>query len=463
MSISVKAEDDIRDTLAIQEEAAKELFQVDLDHLDPALELRKKIGGIDRQTDDSQSQLPDRPIGRVPRVIPNSRIRRYRKQLITPRAAWTRVTSALVELRLERLYDHQLYGSAAFRLAPLDSYDAQFEEFCELVEMGDIDLIYEFARKHPLHVDALLVVSDFMRISSASDALELTERAVYILEKCTLATSETGVDLTAGTLRLPYDEFDNRRMHLALLRYIQFLTKNGCYRTALEYSKILWSLDPWLDPVGVRMIADLLALQSGQYDWFTTVYTGHVKREAAWLANWHFSNALMHFIRGEGQEEADGLLQRAILENPWMVPKLADACGLQIHEASWLSSFRLPSLASSDHVKSLREALAKIYAQRVGPVWKVQQNRAWLEANLGIAISCRLSSSQEASLDAIDYRPSVLEAASVWRHAMVSDLTGVQVALPTRIAPTVGHLYDPLPPEMLGDASETLSSRCHIQ
>lgn len=352
---------------------------MDLDHLDPALEMRRKIGGVDAAEKDStaeSSQLPDD----IPPAIANQimvnlkkhnrQLRRYRTQLIVPRPTWTRVTSSLVELGLERFPEHHIYGSAAFRLAPTMSYDGQFEEFAILVESGNIQLLYEFARKHPLHVDTLLVVSDFLRISSNSEASELTERALYILEKCTLATSESSVGLTMGTMRLPYDYFENRRMHLALLRHVQFLTKRGCYRTALEFSKILWSLDPLVDPLGVRMIADFLAVQSGQYAWFETVYN-EIAVEAPWLANWHFSQALMYFVRGhDGVEKATQLLQQAILSNPWMIPRLADACGLQIDEDAWRNSFDIPLLPAFDHVGALREAQAKIYAQRCGPVWK---------------------------------------------------------------------------------------------
>jgi hypothetical protein len=327
----------------LQEET--NLFAADLDHLDPAVELRRKVGGNVADTVNNTSNLPESYI--VKRMGPAfKQPRRYRKQLIVPRPAWTRVTSALVELRLERV-EHEQYGSA-FSLSPRPSYREQFEEFAMLVEAGDIQLVYDFAQRHPLHIDALLVVSDYMRMSSGSsaDASELTERAVYILEKCTMATDEVGVDLTAGTLRLPYDHFDNRRMHLALIQYIQFLTKKGCYRCGLEFSKILWSLDPLVDPVGVRLIADFLAVQSQQYEWFESAYA-LICVEVPWMAGWHFSNALQLFLRGKS--DADEALQRAIVENAWMIPRLAAACGLQVDESSWNGSFGITPRYETSH------------------------------------------------------------------------------------------------------------------
>lgn len=352
---------------------AMELFQVDLTYLDPTIELKRKVGGVELERESMHSELPDLPPAIANKVASKLKktTRRHKKQLIAPRSVWTKVTSALVELSLERIPHHVMYGSAAFRLLPNEQYKKQFEEFVLLVEMADIESIYAFARKHPLHVDALLVVSDYLRMTSTADASELTERALYILEKCCLATEEKGVDLTAGLLRLPYEEFDNRRMHLALIRYIQFLAKKGCYRTALEFCKILWSLDPLIDPLASRMISDFVVVQAGHWSWFELVYQ-EICLESPWLSNWHFSNALQQYIRGN-RMAASICLQNAIMESPWMIPKLADACGLQIDEESWQNSFSYTSSDDPDHIAPLRNAIAKIYAQRSGPMWKSQK------------------------------------------------------------------------------------------
>lgn len=436
---------------------AIDLFRVDLDYLDPSVELRRKVGGIEVEND-TTTELPDN----IPPALANRmgqlkrQPRRYKKQLIMPRTTWTKVTSALVELRLEATPEHSLYGSGAFHFVPKPSYDKQFEEFAMLVEMGDIDSIYAFVRKHPLHVDALLVVSDFLRMSSTADASELTERALYILEKCTLATQESGIDLTVGTLRLPYDDFENRRIHLALIRYIQFLTKKGCYRTGLEFCKILWSLDPLIDPVGVRLVIDFLAIQAGQFDWFEQVYE-EIIAETPWLSNWHFSNALAQFIQSTG-ERGSLELQNAITESPWMVPRLAEACGLQIDEESWRISHHLHQSPQKDHVSSLREAMAKVYAQRCGPLWRNPKHSAWLETNIGVALSSKLADPEVCKYK--DYRPELFEILPILRHTQVSDLN-VQVALPSSLGTGPNRMYDPLPPEDLFDQQP--SSRCLIQ
>lgn len=502
---------------AVREELSNSIFILDLDCLDPAVELKRKVGGIDREDDLSGSHLADayggggaaatrRLVALARQQQKRTRQHRHRGQLIVPRPLWPKVTAALVELRM-RPIQHDLYGTQhVYQLSPRESYQRQFEELRQLVELGDINLVHNFVSRYPLHVDALLVMSDYLRMAgSAPEALELTERALYILEKCTLATEDQHAAPTAslidGHLRMPYDCPENRRLHLVLARYVQFLTRKGCYRTALEYGKICWSLDPLIDPLGMRLLVDFLALQAGQYDWFNRVFV-QVDEEYPWMANWTFSEALMAFMqRGSSNSGASSSksssrssspspaaasstamanekLQTAIMTHPWMVPPLTKACGLQLDEPAWRSAFAIPLLSPHDYMSPLRDCLARIYAQRCGPLWRTPRVLAWLEAGLGMALSrvtlkadgtaaaSTTSNPSSPALTMIDYRPGVMEALPVFRHAFISDLTGVQVSLPVTISSGPVHPYDPLPPEDVVDEEEAFStgpSRCILQ
>lgn len=42
-------------------------------------------------------------------------------------------------------------------------------------------------------------------------------------------------------------------------------------RTAFEYARSLWSLDPWNDPHGALMHLDFLIIKAEQYDWFMDI------------------------------------------------------------------------------------------------------------------------------------------------------------------------------------------------
>lgn len=46
-----------------------------------------------------------------------------------------------------------------------------------------------------------------------------------------------------------------------------FVGARACYRTALEFCKLLLSLDPEGDPLGVLLAVDFYALRAQKYEW----------------------------------------------------------------------------------------------------------------------------------------------------------------------------------------------------
>jgi hypothetical protein len=93
-----------------------------------------------------------------------------------------------------------------------------------------------------------------------------------------------------GCHRLDFDRVENRPFFLALHRQLvwvvfTFLTvpccsltidsdlhRRGCTRTAFEFAKLLYSLDPWTDPHGSLLHLDGLAVKAGMHDWILEVW-----------------------------------------------------------------------------------------------------------------------------------------------------------------------------------------------
>lgn len=50
------------------------------------------------------------------------------------------------------------------------------------------------------------------------------------------------------------------------------LHRRGCTRTAFEFAKLLYSLDPWTDPHGSLLHLDGLAVKAGMHDWLLDVW-----------------------------------------------------------------------------------------------------------------------------------------------------------------------------------------------
>lgn len=541
---SIKLENDhveASDTSEEKTDLFASLLAPNVDHLDPAVELRQKLCGKGKRAsiegsrssrrtaelDEAMAQLaPHLPAHittnqvrsrfKAARSSFSSNMQKHRANinvnnasfLIPPNPKWGIINTASIGLFSQQQFPATINDSIAesshpkvYALVPTPQYDELFEEFTNIVEMGDIHLLVEFTRKHPYMVDALLIISDWIRMSSVSDASELVERSIHILEKALRFNREKSPthisippNLISGNQRLPYDEFfDNRRIHLALFRHIQFLTRKGCFRTALEMSKILWSLDPYTDPMGVRLIVDYLAIQSGELEWFeefwhcltATEISDNVdtddhccpidKLSPCIIANWYYSKALIELKKKKNVKKKDPssssfssnnniieFLVEAIKKFPWMIPKLAFACGLQLDEDNWRKAFPAEYILLSndemDHVRVMMEAMAKIYAARTGPIWKEAVACSLLEEAIGIVLSLKqndiitsqsfeCSSSVNSSSDLLHI--TIYKVLPVLRHTILSDLKDVNVVMPKSIiSPGEAiQLYDPLSPD----------------
>jgi Transcriptional repressor TCF25 len=68
--------------------------------------------------------------------------------------------------------------------------------------------------------------------------MELTiERALFSLD-CGLHPL---FNLPLGTTRLPFEYFENRCLYLAIWLHMESLGRRGCWRTALEFNKLLFA------------------------------------------------------------------------------------------------------------------------------------------------------------------------------------------------------------------------------
>ena len=66
---------------------------------------------------------------------------------------------------------------------------------------------------------------------------------------------------SGATRRLEFSEPTNRGFFTALARQMQFAGRKGCARTAFELAKLIHSLDPAADPMGMLLTIDYYALQ----------------------------------------------------------------------------------------------------------------------------------------------------------------------------------------------------------
>jgi hypothetical protein len=91
--------------------------------------------------------------------------------------------------------------------------------------------------------------------------MELLDRALFALESAWHPTFRSL--LCTGEARLPISQGHNALFLGAAARKVRALITRGCNRTALEWAKMILSLDR-MDPCGMLFFVDYCALRSRQ-------------------------------------------------------------------------------------------------------------------------------------------------------------------------------------------------------
>lgn len=114
--------------------------------------------------------------------------------------------------------------------------------------------------------------------------------------------------------------------------------QRACYRTALEFCKLLLSLSPEDDPLAVVLALDFYAIRAGEYRWLLELI-GETEacRNLSQLPNMAFGRAVAYFHLEE-LEKADELLQDSLIMFPGVLIPLLEKCSVA-PDAKTLASY----------------------------------------------------------------------------------------------------------------------------
>lgn len=316
-------------------------------------------------------------------------------------------------------------------------------KFLEAVESLNPDNIVAIINTHPYHVDALIQLSDLCRLSEDLQmAAELIERALYCLE-CAFHPS---FSFASGNCRFDYRKQENRALFIALFTHLTFVGGRACYRTALEFCKVLLSLDPEGDPLAVVLAVDFYALRAQKYDWFIQIASEwEATRNLSQLPNFAYSVAVAHFQLSAGKdvELAHHLLQNALIMFPAVLLPLLEKCGVQ--PDARVSGHSFFALAQNNQSSALTQ-LTTLYVARCYHVWKESELLPWLERNVH-AVLDRVEADdpfvKECEAKRGKRYPSL--PYNVRRHIILSDLKDVPPSFCEGYQSPVLS-FDPLPP-----------------
>ncbi|XP_041256732.1 transcription factor 25 [Onychostruthus taczanowskii] len=383
---------------------------------------------------------------------PRQRQRQYVRSmwLTAPKNTWPRYSKTGITMQL---LDTRR-GVQHFTFEHHREYQQVQFKFLDAVESMDPNNIVLLLQMNPYHVDSLLQLSDVCRMQEDQEmARDLIERALYSLE----CAFHPVFSLTSGTCRLDYRRPENRAFFLALFKHLMFLEKRGCPRTALEFCKLILSLDPENDPLCVLLLIDFLSLRAREYTFLTRLFQEwESHRNLSQLPNFAFSVPLAYFFlsqqeerpeleRSQARERAARLIQLALIMFPSVLMPLLDHCSVQ--PDARVASHPFFGLNAQISQSPALNQLTSLYVGRTHALWKDPAVMAWLEPHVHEVL--RMVDAQDALVQEAEHKRKIRYQSAprnIYRHIILSEMKEATAALPLEVTsqPVMG--FDPLPP-----------------
>ncbi|KAI9337214.1 transcriptional repressor TCF25-domain-containing protein [Obelidium mucronatum] len=418
------------------------ILDIDLKLLDADAEMRKLFGSKIMQ--EAQAEL---------RGKRNMNVRRRqlaagfdgKTYLVKPREQWPRIPSKVgISMNMlqapSKVSDpEQVPGYFEFGFSP--AYSEIQMMFQQCVNTHDPGTINNLLNAYPFHIDALL---------------QCSENALCLCLNAHSTPSSTWHLRTQSyrTLMLKIAAF-----FLALSRHIGFVSRKGCWRTCLELSKLLFSLDPE-DPLGALQMMDWFAIKAGERSWVKRCWQewGGDQGAIEGLPNWSFSIALAEFeeeidLKNENHEVSTKRLEEAMKQYPEMVPLLLTKLTLTdptVTNSSLFSANTSSGINDESIVKSTEaiRLLLQLYVDRCHHLWKEPTVLAWFRST-----ATRLAtttSSKDAELESFEQKRNSMYPVglplNVSRHIYVSDFAHLVPFLPEEARALPLNAFDPMPP-----------------
>ncbi|KAM6950557.1 ribosome quality control complex subunit TCF25 isoform 2-T2 [Lycodopsis pacificus] len=382
---------------------------------------------------------------------PRQRNRQFHRStwMTSPKDSWPRFSRPGISMTLLQSKE----GVQYFTFEHGRQYQQVQFKFLDAVESMDPNNIVALLQLNPYHIDSLLQLSDVCRIQEDQEmARDLIERALYSFE----CACHPLFSLTSGTSRLDYLRTENRAFYLALYKHMMFLEKRGCPRTALEYCKLILSLDPDADPLCMLLLIDFLTLRSREYQYLLQLHQDlEVHRNLCLLPNFAFSTALCHFHLSQQEDvdpeesekerqKADQMLQKALIMFPGVLIPLLDLCTVQPDATVSSHAFFGPK-SQIGQPPALAE-LTALYVGRTHSMWREAAVMLWLEESVKEVL--RRVDAKDPLVDDCQNKKQRYKCAprNIHRHVLLSEIKEATSSLPLEVTsqPVMG--FDPLPP-----------------
>ncbi|XP_015171519.1 PREDICTED: transcription factor 25 [Polistes dominula] len=405
------------------------ILSVQHKHLNPFNELKRIFGSKTIQAEQSKR----RNRGRTGHL--------KKTWLVSPRENWPPIGKSGLSMSIDSTMksDNALY----FVYEHDSSYKQIQLKFLEAVESSNPESLINVINTHTYHVDTLLQLAELCKLSEDLPmAVEFTERALYSLE----CAFHPLFNVVTARCRLDYRKQINRALFITIFKHLIFVGGRACYRTSLEFCKLLLALDPLQDPLAVVLFIDFYALRAREYEWFVDFCNlWDSTRNLTQLPNIAYSLALSHFCLGH-HETANELLQNALIMFPGVLMPLLEKCSVQT-DPKVSAHYFFNSKAKNTTTLAL-EKLQNLYIVRSYHLWKEADVLPWLEKCVHLV------------LDRVDSKDSYVKycevkrgerykgnlPTNILRHIILADIKEITVNVQEIQDAAPVLLYDPLPP-----------------
>ena len=255
---------------------------------------------------------------------------------------------------------------------------------------------------------------------------ELCERALFTFGRVTTSAFRQNVE--QGKARLDFRRPENRQFWLAGYHYLRSLLRKGTFRTALEWAKLLYALDP-KDPYAMRHYIHFLAVRAYESKWVLDFLENMQNGDEQHPGFKYIqqSRVLARLQTGD-VETAKKELEEGIQTVPWLYCALFQELGLDAPPSIWGIN------AESD----ARSFWVKLYTYLAKDLWNNTQAISLLQQ-----VTKGMGKVDVSSLPADDAPPDLGAA----RLAYLEGQTGLIGLAPRELLDRQpNYEFDPMPP-----------------
>nr|CDJ80273.1 Basic helix-loop-helix domain containing protein [Haemonchus contortus] len=295
-------------------------------------------------------------------------------KLVKHKNTWPPIRSIGLSMEL----DHEAGQEKWFKFVHNAHYE-QLERLCWVAEDSlDHRIIEEILTDNPYHLNSLLLLANIFRMQEdITQSCDLIERGIFYCEQAMASTFHA----SSFYHRIDYLDYENRAFYLLLHRHMMNCVHKRCFETALNYAKLILTMDPQRDPLAVMLIIDTIAIKAKQYKWLKDFYRCCKDwKNLDKLPNFCYSMALAQFLDSKTDEDselADIMLSDAMCAFPGVVTVLLDK--LQIEPDALVETHRHFGTFALNKESDGLKMIYKVYVGEIAEIWKVPETLSWLE------------------------------------------------------------------------------------